>query len=180
MARSITPKVSGFNIELLSPTFILNVRDTNGNVIQNADVIIDCNGEISTGKTDAFGAYAATVFPGPICTLTISTDCYKAFVQRFIAVPIDFTKNFVIKVVDGSDAPIDAANVTIASTIPSSITGQTDANGLFEGVVNTNFDNTITIQKSGLQNIVYTFNSFSPISSLSEDYRIVPVITLEP
>src|SRR5688572_6215350 len=103
MLKSLTPRVSGFNIELQSPTFILNVQDINGNLIQNADITIDCNGEITTGKTDAMGSFAATVPPGPICTLTIADDCYKAFVQRFVVVPIDNTKNLVLKVVDGSD-----------------------------------------------------------------------------
>lgn len=175
-----TPRVSGFNIELLSPNFTLNVQDMDGNLIDHAHITIDCDGETITGLTDQFGCFSAAVTPGEICTLTISSDCYQLFVQRFLLIPIDNTKNFVFKVVDGSDNPVVSADITITSTLPGSVTGQTDVDGMFTTDIDTNFSNTLTIQKSGFQDVMYTFNPFNPVSTVSEHNRIVPVITMQP
>lgn len=178
MIKSITPRVSGFNIELLSPTFILNVQDINGNLVSGASVNVQCGDDNFTGKTDAVGSCAVIAEPGEICTLTVTNDCYRPFVQRFIAVPIDTTKNYVIKVVDSSDNPVTDASVHITSSQPDSINGFTDVIGMYEVMLNTNFTNTISIQKSGMQTITYTYNAFSPITSYNENFRIIPVITM--
>ncbi len=175
-----TPRLSGFNIELLSPNFTLNVQDINGNLVDDADITIECDDEEPiTGKTDSQGCFSATMLPGEICTLTISKDCYQPFVQRFLLVPIDVDKNFVFKVVDEADEEIEGATVTITSPMPSSIVGMTGADGMFAGDIKTAFTNTLTIQKSGFQNKVQVFSPFSPVTCFSEEYRIAPVITLE-
>lgn len=171
--------LSGFNIELLSVNFTLNVQDINGNIIDDADISIECGDDVFTGKTDIFGCFSESMAPGEICTLTISKDCYQVFVQRFLLVAIDETKNFVFKVVDTSDSPVVGADVMITSPMPSSISGQTNADGLFEGDIKTSFTNTLNIQKAGFQTLNTIFNPFNPVSCFAEGYRIVPVITLQ-
>jgi hypothetical protein len=178
MIKSITPRVSGFNIELLSPTFILNVQDINGNLVSGADVYVQCGEQVFNGKTDAMGSCAVIAEPGEICTLTITNDCYRPFVQRFVAVPIDNSKNYSVKVVDGSDNPISGASITITSSQPDSISGFSNVNGIYETMLNTNYTNTISIQKSGFQKLSYIYNPFNPINSFNENFRIVSVITM--
>ncbi|MGQ0828340.1 MAG: carboxypeptidase-like regulatory domain-containing protein [Bacteroidota bacterium] len=182
MTECNSPSLSGFNIELLAPNVSLNVQDTNGNFVREAEVTIDCDGDITTGMTNANGCYSAAIIPGVTCTITISKSCYQVFVQSIILVReatlSDPSKNFVFKVEDENGEAIPQAEITIVSSAHNN-TGETDENGFFEGEIRTEHVNQLTIEKNGYDDFTQEFLSFTPVSCFDTNYRVVPIIVLE-
>lgn len=181
MASSVTPKVGAFNIELPTPNFVLNVQDYSGNLIEDADITIDCDGDIITGKTDVNGCFSAVLTPGVTCTLTIGKDCFHTYEHKFKLIPKagmnSPDNNFPFFVENSLGQPFAGAGVIIVSPVHQ-MSGFTDGEGKFEGIIKTDFANNLTIA-SGSLGYQKTFFSFIPVKCLDTDYRIAPVITLE-
>lgn len=180
----ITPNVSisGFSIELIDANITFNVQDTFGNSVANAIVTIQCPGFQINGETDDTGCFQAIIPPGAICDLHIEAECLFDNDQKFevidIADLVDPMKNFVMKVVDGTDQAISGAQVDIVSDLQN-ITGTTNGNGIFEGEYAENYVNSLTVSKSGFQNYeCLDIESFIKIECGRTGFIVVPIIVL--
>ncbi|HET6224733.1 MAG TPA: hypothetical protein VFF27_00545 [Bacteroidia bacterium] len=179
MVDSNAPRLSGFNIELPESNFFINVQDTNGNLLDDADIRIDFDGNFIEGKTDPFGNFFATLPPGVVCTISVSRDCYVFLTQKIILVPIEQNKNLVFKVVDESDHPIEGAHVQVNSSEPLQVAGDTDSNGVFGSNVNTDYTNILKIEKQDFDTLTHMYNPVTEIDWIASNFRIVPVITMK-
>ncbi len=174
-------KLSAVCIELLDVNLHINVQDTFGSIVEDANISINCNGNIETGVTDEEGNYYGIVIPSVICSITITKDCLDTYTGKFILLDEteinDVSANFPMKVVNGSNVPVAGADVQITSGTDVQ-TGVTDSNGIFKGINPNDFQNTIQIQKSGFTTYAATIPSFIKVQSELTGYIVVPVITL--
>lgn len=172
----------GLSIELLGFGYTLNVQDTFLNKITGARVFVTDLGNFQEeGFTDQQGCYFGNADEGVTLIATIVKEGYFNYIHRFRILPVSAltfpTNNFPVLVYDAADSPIDAAQVTIASPSHNDA-GTTDANGLFEGTLRADRENTVTVSKSGLTNYSQVINPYLTITCASNNLIAVPVIVL--
>ena len=80
-----------------------NVRDIYGNFLNNANVVIDCNGQITSGLTDVNGCFYEFFPLQQICNLTITKENYTEYNSKIILIPEsdmnDTANQFICKVI---------------------------------------------------------------------------------
>ncbi len=176
------PIFSGFSIECVESNVILNVQDTNGNLIDGANVQIDCAGSIASAVSDVNGCVRILIKPNLVCDVTITKADYQQYDGKIMLVPesslADPTKNFVFRVQDNGGIPVNGAAVSITSLVHAD-NGSTNSSGIFEGTIETNYTNNLTITAGGFQPFNQQFESFIPFECESSDFRVIPVITLQ-
>lgn len=180
-AERFLPTFKGFSIDLLEARVTLNIQDVSGHKIQGAVVSLNCAGTFATGVTDNDGCVSIPIHPNRICDITVSKACYKPYQGKFVVLfeeqLIEPSKNFAIKVINASGAPLVNANVSILSQVHSE-TGLTDNQGFFKGKIENDYMNELSILKPGYTNYQQAFNSFSIINCQNAGMRLVSVITL--
>jgi hypothetical protein len=174
-------KLDAVSIEVLDVNLVVNVQDTFGELVDDALVSINCNGNIESGLTDDEGFFYAIVLPDVICTIDITKNCLDSYSGRFVLKSeIDLNdpeSNFPVIVVDQSNVPVPGASVSIVSAAHDS-SGVTNGAGLFQGINENDLVNTITISKTGYQTYSAEIKNFVKLTGELTGYHVVPVITL--
>lgn len=175
------PSLGGFSIENDESNVVLNVQDTNGNLLDSATVTITFGTTTINTVTDNNGCFTAMIRPLVKCNLTIAKQNYLVYNSEVILVPenllTDPSRNFIFRVEDSGGSPVGGASVTITSNIHSQ-SGITGPNGLFEGQVETDYINDLTISKTGFTTYTHQFKPFLPFPCDNMGYRLIPIITL--
>lgn len=163
------------------PECSFNIQNTSGQAIVGADVSINCQGTTVTGQTDNMGCITLQIPFNTICEISVTKDCYKRYLGKIMTVrenlPSDPSKNFTIKVIDVNGIPLVNANVAINSGIHTN-TGITNANGIYEGRIETDYMNELTIGMSGFSTYQLHFNKFPIAKCQTTGIRLVSVITM--
>jgi hypothetical protein len=172
----------GFSIEVLNFGYTVNVQDTFRNQVPGAKVFVTDLGDfLEEGITDGRGCYFGNAEEGTTHIITVVKEGFFNYVHRFRILPVSSLtypqKNFPVLVHNASDAPVAAAQVTITSPSHNS-SGTTGANGLFEGTVRADRENTIAISKSGFTTYQQVINPYLQVTCAQSNLVAVPVIVL--
>lgn len=173
------PIFKGFKIELPSSNISLNVQDIYGNIIHGAEVTLERDGTLNTWLSDTNGCIVFSLKGNLIYNINIRKQYYKEHQGKIIMLPAtDFpNSNFIIKLVDSDNLPVEGANVTInhGSDI---IEGVSNTEGIFETNINTGLNYMLLASKDGYQTFSSKMNSFVRYSCRETNNILVPVITL--
>jgi hypothetical protein len=172
----------GLSIEVLNFGYTLNVQDTFRNLVPGAKVVVTDFGDFQEeGFTDQAGSYFGNAEEGATYGITIVKEGFFNYTHRFRVLAgsgLTFpAKNFPVLVYNTSNAPVSAAQVTIASPSHNS-SGTTNASGLFEGTVRADRENTITISKSGFTTYHQVVYPYIKITFTQSNLVAVPVVVL--
>jgi hypothetical protein len=178
-----TPRLKGFAIELPNFKYAVNVQDGNKQPVVSANVKVTGISFTETGMTDDRGCYFGAAELHKLYTMIITKSGFATWTHSFVLVlrselAHPTTQNFPLQVVNSSGAPVSGAAVTITSPKPHSDSGSTGSNGIYEGLVEKDYLNSITITKSGFQTYINDFAHYLKISCLEESMVAIPVITL--
>lgn len=172
----------GFSIEVLNFGYTLNVQDTFRNNVPGAKVFVtDLGDYLEEGATDKRGCFFGNAEEGVTYVVTVTKEGFFNYVHRFRILQVSALsfplKNFPVLVRNASDAPISAAQVNITSASHSD-SGVTNANGLYEGTVRADRENTITISRSGFTTYNQSISPYLKISCATSNLIAVPVVVL--
>ena len=173
----------GFSIEVLNFAFTVNVQDAFRNHVAGAKVVITDQGDFQEeGFTDKQGCYYGNAEEGVTHSIAVSKESFFNYTHRFRILPVSALtfplKNFPILVYNASNAPVSAAQVTIASPSHNSA-GTTNASGLFEGTVRADRENTISISKSGFTTYHQVISPYIKITCAQSAVVAIPVVILQ-
>lgn len=178
------PRLKGFAIELPLFKYAVNVQDGNKQFVTGANVQVTGTNFLETGLTDGRGCYFGSAELHKLYTITISKSGFTTWTHQFTLVLTNELshpgQNFPVIVRDSSNVPISGASVSITSPMPHSDSGTTDSNGLYEGLVEKDYLNTIAISKSGYQTYNNVFSNYVKIACLDQTFAVIPIITLNP
>jgi len=164
--------------------YSVNVQDGNKNIIAGASVNVTGSEFTASGMTDDRGCYIGTAELDKLYTMVITKSGFIAWAHKFTlalqADPLHPVYNFPVKVVNSSNTPIIGAKVSITSLKPHSNTGSTITGGIYKGIVERDFLNSIIISKSGFQTYINEFFPYTKIDCLDKLVIAIPVITLNP
>ena len=179
MTTESKPVFKGFNIELPTASIRINVQDIYKNIIAGAEVILSYNGQNSSAFSNINGCVALTMGQGLIYDITIKKQTYKDHHGKVVMISkttlSNPLSNFVIKVVDSGNIPINAATITLVHDSVS-IEGESNSDGVFETVINTGFNYSISINKSGYGSFNSKINSFINFNCENSNNLIISVV----
>ncbi|MBN2683502.1 MAG: hypothetical protein JXR58_13490 [Bacteroidales bacterium] len=172
------PLFKGTSMACFRSQLVINIKDKEGGAIESAQINIDDGITPITGVSDANGCFTATMTPYRIFTLTITKQFFEVRTHKAVLIrkaslnnPLN---NFVIILKDTAGDPIENANIEIISEIHNEI-GTTDSNGQFEGTIQADYQNTLTIEKSGIT-YTHVYNPFITICCGDENLIVVQII----
>lgn len=179
------PRLKGFAIELPLFRYAVNVQDGNKHPIVGAKVKVTAPGFSEGGLTNDIGCYFGSAELHKTYTMIVQKAHFITWTHRFLLATISelsnpTTKNFPVIIRDPAGNPISGATVTITSPLPHSDSGTTNSAGLFEGLVEKDYLNTITVSKSGFQTYTNDYAHYIKITCLESTFVVIPVITLNP
>ncbi|MFN8302441.1 MAG: carboxypeptidase-like regulatory domain-containing protein [Saprospiraceae bacterium] len=177
------PRFKGFAIELPLFKYSVNIQDGNKQPVQNASVKVTGIRFLETGATDGNGCYFGSGELYQTYSMLVQKTGFLDWTHQFVLLmrkdlPKAATKNFPVIIRNPAGSPIAGAAVNISSNLPHTDAGASDAQGLFEGLVQNNHTNTITIQASGYQPYTSQFTAYASIWCFEKAIIAVPVITL--
>jgi hypothetical protein len=173
------PILKGLSMTYSTPNFSIQVQDIYGTFVSGAFITINSGTSVINGITDSQGVFLSTLELNVTYELVISKNCYDDFIMDFILYPeshmTDPNNNMIIFVKDQtSNNPVTGAVVAITN---GSIIENGEP-GMYEGNIDSSYDNTITIEKTGYQTYQNSYQQFITFESLIPGFRIVPVIFL--
>lgn len=171
----------GMSIGLKETELSINIQDTNGYAVDGANIEIDLGSSQISGSTDNLGCYTYNIQIGIPFNIKITKQFYNDIVQkaqliskRTLNGPLS---NFACIVVDSNNQPIQGALVTISSSL-NNFTGTTNIDGIFDGIIETNYVNNFKIEKTGYVTYNHIFNPFIKFSCGSDELIIATIIEL--
>ncbi|MBT1690111.1 hypothetical protein [Dawidia soli] len=173
----------GFSIEVLNFGYTVNVQDAFRNHVAGAKVVITDLGDfLEEGFTDKQGCYYGNAEEGITHSMVVSKDDFFTYTHRFRILPVSALtfplKNFPVLVYNASNAPVSAAQVTIASPSHNNA-GTTNASGLYEGTIHADRENTVSISKSGFTTYQQVISPYIKITCAQSNVVAVPVVILQ-
>jgi hypothetical protein len=179
------PRLKGFAFELPLFRYSVNVQDGNKLPVVGAAVNVTAPGFSEAGLTNDAGCYFGSAELYKTYTMKVVKTGFFTWTHQFLLLTIaDLsafgTKNFPVIVRDSSGNPISGASVTINSPKPHTDAGATNTNGLYEGLVEKDYLNDITISAPGFTTYNRDYAPYIKVNCLESNYIAVPVITLNP
>lgn len=180
-----SPRLKGFAIELPLSKYAVNVQDGNKQFVAGAKVKVTGINFAESGVTNNKGCYFGSAELHKTYTMVILKPGFTTWTHRFIlmlssAFSNPLTKNFPLIVRNSAGTAISGASVAITSPKPHSDSGTTAGTGLYEGLIEKDYLNSITISKAGFQTYVNDFSHYLQITCYDDAFVAVPVITLIP
>lgn len=179
------PRLKGFAIEIPLFRYAVNVQDGNKYPIVGAKVTVTAPGFSESGLTNDSGCYFGSAELHKTYTMTVQASGFIIWTHQFLLATVSElsspgTKNFPVVVRDASGNPISGATVTITSPMPHADTGTSNSIGLYEGLVEKDYLNDITISAPGFTNYNRDYAPYLEITCLESTFVVIPVITLNP
>lgn len=177
------PRLKGIAIELPLFRYAVNVQDGSKQFVAGAQVKVTGSSFTQSGLTNNEGCFFGSAQLYKTYTMTVQQTGFQVWTHQFILVkfsdlPNAGSKNFPVIVRDAAGNAVSGAAVSITSTKPHSDSGTTGTNGVFEGLVEQNFTNTITVSKAGFQTYTSLYTNYVKVKCLDQAYIVIPVITL--
>lgn len=175
------PQLKGFAIELEETSFVMHVNDISGVAVGGAAVTLTTGSTTVNGQTSQDGCFKGNAKPMTESTITVTAQGYISTTQKFILYPVSSlsspSNNYVIQVKHNNVVQANAS-VQITPVGGTTVTGTTDAQGIFQ----TQIQHDTVMYDVQVSNGITTFwdrlYPFTKFTCGSSRYRVVPVITL--
>ena len=186
-------RVKSFFIATEDANVVFSVVNVFGDIIEDAQVSIDCGFDLLNETTDKTGCVFFDLVPDIICDLTVEKECYQLYREKVTVKSIinfDAQKNFPFQILSNSGQVITTPTAEIQYISKNVVNGMetatvedtqllnTNVNGIYEAEFRFGLQHRLIINGGSDGAYDKTIETFLKVDCEETAFRLIPMIQL--